>query len=366
LFNQLVFQNVLKYPSLKSLPAVYLQPPSSYLHGFLGLFFDCAFGLFAFAPIWMLLLPAAVVVARHHRRLLIESVLLFLPYLLLVGPRGEWHGGWSPPFRYAIVALPFVALWLLPLLADRRRAGARFLIAGLAALTLALTLLWVAVPGWTYNLAHGRNHLLDHLSSGLGTDMARFFPSSSRMRIAFWIWPPVSLAALCLIWWIPRWRSRSAATWGVAAMLLAPTLAIVAAQHLPLRIVEFEDPWVGKTSGSLYPHIWTTSRARFRGAWTLPAGGTATAPLVAGGERLDLRLELRAPQGAIRECAVEIFSGQELLVSQPLASTGEWQSLDFTDLRWVSSAPLVVKLQGEAVDAGAMGIRLDRALLDWR
>ncbi len=70
-----------------------------------------------------------------------------MPYLVLVAPRSEWYGGWSPPFRYALVALPLLALALVPLLAERRRAGARALLTGLAALTLALTLVWLVAAG---------------------------------------------------------------------------------------------------------------------------------------------------------------------------------------------------------------------------
>ena len=66
----------------------------------------------------------------------------------------------------------------------RERPGAQALLAGLAALTLALTLVWLVFPGWTYNFADGRSYLLDALSGRLGVDAARFFPSSIRPRTA--------------------------------------------------------------------------------------------------------------------------------------------------------------------------------------
>ena len=136
-------------------------------------------------------------VARRQP-VLLDLVVLSLPYGLVIVPRLEWFGGWSPPFRYALVVLPLLALTTVPLLARRRRGGARALLAALAALTLILTVLWVAVPGWTYNFADGRNYLLDHLDARLGVDLARFFPSSVRPRAATWAWPLVTLVAVPL------------------------------------------------------------------------------------------------------------------------------------------------------------------------
>src|SRR6185295_10123676 len=125
--------------------------PVSYLKGGFGLFFDAAYGLFGCAPIWLLLLPALVLLAAWRSRLLLHLAALSLPYLVIVVPRVEWYGGWSPPFRYALIAIPLLGIALAPLLAaGRERAGARALLGGLAALTLVFTLLWVAMPGWTY------------------------------------------------------------------------------------------------------------------------------------------------------------------------------------------------------------------------
>ena len=132
-----------------------------YLTGGLGLFWDAAFGLFACAPIWMIVLPALLLLLVRRSRLPVHLAAVALPYLAIVVPRTEWYGGWSPPFRYALVALPLLALALVPLLGvlrGRRGPGARALLAGLGALTLALTLVWVVVPGWTYSFANGRTY----------------------------------------------------------------------------------------------------------------------------------------------------------------------------------------------------------------
>ena len=47
---------------------------------------------------------------------------------MIVAPRVEWYGGWSPPFRYALIALPLLGLALVPLLrspAGRARGPGR-------------------------------------------------------------------------------------------------------------------------------------------------------------------------------------------------------------------------------------------------
>ena len=98
-------------------------------------------------------------------------------------PRPEWYGGWSPPFRYALIgAAAPRARRGVALRAARGAPAPALLLAGLGALTLVLTLLWIAVPGWTYNFADGRTYLLDHLGERLGADVARLFPSSVRPR----------------------------------------------------------------------------------------------------------------------------------------------------------------------------------------
>ncbi len=108
-YNHLHFGNPLKIHTLDELePTRY--GALDYVLGGLGLFFDAGFGLFAAAPLWLLLLPAAAVLARRGRPLLADLAVLVLPYLLLVLPRPEWYGGWSPPFRYALVALPLLGI----------------------------------------------------------------------------------------------------------------------------------------------------------------------------------------------------------------------------------------------------------------
>jgi len=131
---------------------------------------------------------------------LTDLLICIVPYLAVVSPRREWYGAWAPPFRFGLVLLPLLALILVPLLDRRRRAGARGLVAALGFLALSLLLLWVVVPGWTYNLAVGTNHLIDHLSIRLAADVGRFLPSLVRPRMASWLVPVLGIGAVAFIY----------------------------------------------------------------------------------------------------------------------------------------------------------------------
>lgn len=363
-FNLRVFGNPLKYHAgtLRS----QLWPSSGALEGLAGLSFDCAFGLFSSAPIWMLLLPAMLLgIGRRDRRFL-DFLVIFCPYLLAVSVRPEWFGGWAPPFRYGVVALPFLALWLIPLLASRRGALPRALIAGLAALSLGLALLWLVQPGWTYNLAHGRSHLLDLLAERLGADVARFFPSSTRPRAATWLWPPLALAILSALWWRVKAESRHAVAAGVSAVLLGLAILPWAARDRATRVVEFEDPWVAKSAGQVYPELWVIQRHRFRDGWILPEGGTLTAPVVPGGRRLSLEVRLRAHSEPAAAGRLLLGDGSgRLLAERPLSDSPDWQAVVFDDLWWPAAGRLRLSVR-RLGEGGRPVVILDRADLTWQ
>lgn len=364
LFNRLFFQNPLKYHDIDGLRA-YAQSPLTYLQGFLGLFYDCAFGLFAFAPIWFLILPAALLMWSRHRRVFTDSLLILIPYLMLLAPRGEWFGGWSPPFRYGIIALPFLALWLIPLLSDRKGGGRQFLIAGLAAGTVGLTIVWIVEPGWTYNLAHGRSHLLDYLSSGLKADTARFFPSSTRPRLATWVWPPVTFLASCLLWWVPKRGARTGAALGLCTVLLIPALVASSAQMRHTSVIELEDPWIQPTGGEVHPELWVVYRPRYRGGWILLAGESVSIPVVPGGQRLTLVVELQQPTAAMGPAVLEVRSGEQTLKHRPLQAEGKWRRVRVADLPWEGDSSLVLSIRRRVRGANPE-VLLDRAWLEWQ
>ncbi|HEX2464689.1 MAG TPA: hypothetical protein VHR17_08680, partial [Thermoanaerobaculia bacterium] len=307
LHNQSQFGNPLKVHSMEELD-VTTHPAERYLRGLTGLFFDGAFGLFASAPIWLIVLPAlAVLLARRHR-LMADAAFVVVPYLVFVAPRGEWYGGWSPPFRYGLAFLPLLGIALAQSFIERRRLVARLSIGALGAATLVLALLWVSAPGWTYNFANGSSRVLDHLGSNLGVDVARAIPSYVRPRAASWGGPLAALL-LALAWRLTprqstaggrgRWarprRATAAATAAIGAALLLLSISgvVIAAARVPTKTSEVEDAYVAKSGGELNPPMWTIDRWRYRGAWLLPEGERIVVPVAPGGERVTIELEAR-------------------------------------------------------------------------
>ncbi|MES1244990.1 MAG: hypothetical protein ABUT39_25520 [Acidobacteriota bacterium] len=366
LYNQFVYSNPLKIHSWEE-----IDPQRHtwihYLQGGLGLFWDTAFGLFGCAPVWMLLLPAAVLLLARRSRLLVHLAVLSAPYLLIVAPRTEWYGGWSPPFRYALIALPLLALGLVPLLAGRRGPGARALIAGLATLTLALTLVWVVVPGWTYNFANGRTYPLDHLGERLGEDLARFFPSSVRPRPATWIWPPVSLGLAALAWWLPlRKRSREGSALAGVALAIAGAAALPAvAARMPTRTVEMEDAEVSKSGGHVHPDLWIIERARYRGGWVLRIDETLKAPVNPGGSKVTLALHGEFIRNQPVSFRLDVRAGDRLLAIWTPGRSRVWEKVVLGPFDWPAGEPLVLAAYGPHPPGALNGAILDRVDFHW-
>lgn len=363
LHNQLLYGNPLKIHQWSELePGRYAA--IEYLKGFAGLFFDGAFGLFACAPLWLLLVPAAAWALRRGNPVTFDLAVFSLPYLWVVAPRSEWYGGWSPPFRYALVALPLLAIGLVPLLARRRGGGARALIAALGAATVALTLIWIAVPGWTYSFADGRGWLADLAGLRLGADVARLVPSAIRPRAAGWLAALAVALVAAVAWWRPR-RLRRPAAWGVAGLLLAVGAGVVAAERLPTRIAHFEDPWVSHAGGHLHPGPWVIERRRFRGGWVLPEGASLNAPVVAGGEGVAIRLEVLFVRNRRAPLDLEVRAGPKLLAVWRARDDRSWSTVELGPFRWPEGAPLVLVARDAGGRGRPNGVVLDRAELEW-
>jgi len=372
-YNQLLYSNPLKIHTWQEVDP-YNHGPLSYLDGLVGLLWDAAFGLFGCAPVWLILLPAVLLLALR-RRLLVHLALLALPYLVVVTPRTEWYGGWSPPFRYALIALPLFGLALVPLLARRDgRPGAQALLAGLGALTLALTLVWVVMPGWTYNFADGRTYLLDSLGQRLDLDLARFFPSAIRLRTATWLWPPLSLALVTLVWWLPgrgraradHFGTRAGPLAGVAAVLALAAGLPVAGARVPTHVVELEDPQVRKSGGHLYPDRWVIERALYRGSWVLRVGERIEAPIVPGGRRVRLTLHAQLIRNQPASFALDVLAGDRLLAVWRPGRERVWEAICLGTFDWPPGASLVLAAHGVHPPGALNGVLLDRVDLEWR
>ncbi len=359
-FNLLRFGNPLRHYHWGEID-LFRHSPAEFARGAAGMFYDSAFGLFPCAPIWCLLLPALGLLVRRRSSLLVDLAVVSLPYLLFVAPRIEWYGGWSPPFRYALVFLPLLALCLVPLLEHRSYPPVRTLTFALGAATLVLAVVWVVIPGWTTNFADGRTHLLDEAGVRLDADVARFFPSTVRPRPATWVWLIGSfllIPAGFLAGRSPRRRSRASPSWGVAVLLLLLASLPAAGRRVPTRVVHLEDGFVGKYLGSLYPPPWTLQRPIYTGGWAVPAGGWLVAPVTPGGERVTIEVMARldAENGSGR---LWIGAGDQQLAAWNVAP--KWTTHTLGPIDWPAGERLVIR-GDEAMDGAVI---VDRAEMVW-
>ncbi|MCM2315223.1 MAG: hypothetical protein NDJ92_08735 [Thermoanaerobaculia bacterium] len=262
----------------------------NYLQGTAGMLVDGQAGLLFQAPLWLLGLVAAL----RWRDLGASAKLGLIaaaPYLLLLFPRSEWHGGWSPPLRYVVVFLPLFALLAAHAI---ERITSRGAVIVAAIWSAGLTIHGLAFPTGLFQIATGESVWGRWISSASGADASRLVPSTIRPNVAAAV-AIVVLAAL-VAWSLAR-RSRTAA-WRPSSALVAAVLAIVlttgfAVARRPGERVELEDAHVRHDGGSLYPEEWTVARFRFRGGWSFGEGASASF-LFAGG-RSTLWYSAQAP-----------------------------------------------------------------------
>jgi hypothetical protein len=377
--NQRLFGNALRIHEWQEL-LLYRQPWGSYLAHFLGLFFDVAFGLFAAAPIWMLLLPGLRRTLRdaeagtvRARDLLIAASVLCAPYLVLVASRREWFGGWSPPFRYPLALLPVLSLLAIPAWSDLRQPRARLVVSVLGLTTLGLLVVVVAEPGLAYSFADGRSRLLDVWSGRLGLDLAQWVPSSVRLRAATW-WAPLVATLAMLVVWPSRASStddrvRLPALFGGALILLCAAVALPAlAAAKTTRRVDLESPHVRKDAGHPDPDPWMFDRRRFPEAWVLPEGGAAEADVKAASDLVELRVAGRAIVNHPGALVLQISCGDRLLARIRFDQHDVWQERAAGPLPWEPGCPLVARVPADGVGPPGVvnGVAIDRIELRWR
>ncbi|MDX1383162.1 MAG: hypothetical protein R3190_05920, partial [Thermoanaerobaculia bacterium] len=363
--NAVVFDDPLKGRSWDVLQ-IWAKPPAAFARGLAGIFFDASFGLIPAAPIWLLLAPATVAVFRRHRRLLGYGLLIGAPYLAFVVADAAWYGGWCPPFRYPLLFLPLLATLLVPLLDPPPGAGAKTLLWALLLPTVALAVLWVTVPGWTYNHALGRSHLIDHLSNMVGADVSRFTPSYFRPRLASWLWPLLAVPGAFALWQVRGRRLRRLAFLGAAVAVAALPVAMFAAQRLPTRVLELEDPVGRRGDGPLFPHRWEPTRTAYPGSWRIWDGDRVSWRLVPGSDRFDLELTLYFSHRC-ESAAIELAADDTPLASVPLTEPWRWRTVTVEGLSWpdgATSLGIGLVVEGDGVEGS--DLILDRARLLWR
>ena len=239
-----------------------LQPgaPRAYFAGISGLFIDGAAGFLFQAPFYL-----AVLVALSRWRSTSPAFrtgfIAAIPYLLLLAPRAEWHGGWAPPLRYVVVFLPIFALGIAAVWNQIRGWIPIMALWSAGVVTFGLSYSWRL-----FHIANGESVVGEALSTILRSDISRMIPSLIRYNLAV-IPALVVLVAVILV--VRRFAIPVAVTTGVASLVAA--LALQAGMR-PASTVHFEDAHVHKEGGKLVPEIYTIARFLYQGGWELHTG----------------------------------------------------------------------------------------------
>jgi hypothetical protein len=236
----------------------------NFARGAFGTMLDAQAGLLFQAPLFFVAL-LALLSMRELPSPLKTGLVAAIPYLLLLFPRSEWHGGWAPPLRYLVVFLPIFAL-AAALLVDRISTAA---LAAIAVATALLALHGVAFPPRLFHIENGESATGESLSRMYAADFSRLLPSFIRMNEAARIASVVLLAIAALV--IASRFVRIPIRFGRVAIAVATLLlaAGFAAGLQPGSRVDFEDAHVEHTGGELYPPLWTVARFAYRGGWLL-------------------------------------------------------------------------------------------------
>ncbi|MGK2856582.1 MAG: hypothetical protein ACSLFQ_05190 [Thermoanaerobaculia bacterium] len=245
----------------------------NYLLGVGGMLVDGQAGLLFQAPLWLLGL-AALIRWRDLGAGAKIGIIAAAPYLLLLVPRSEWHGGWSPPLRYVVVFLPLFALLAASAI---ERISSRGAVIAAAVWSAGLTLHALAYPTGLFQIATGESVWGRWLSRAWEVDASRLVPSTIRPNVAAVV---AVLAVVILAGWIAARGSRPAG-WRPSSALVAAALAVLlttgfAVARTPGERVELEDAHVRHDGGALYPEQWTVARFRFRGGWSFEEGASAS------------------------------------------------------------------------------------------
>lgn len=195
-----------------------LVPDSAraYPIGLFGLALDGAAGIAFQAPLYLF---GLIALARWRSmpegfRLGMASSAL---YVLALVPRSEWHGGWSPPLRYIVFLVPFLAL------------GAAALYERIAPAPLAIVSVWTvglvihgaSYPWRLFHIANGENVAGEWLSKVYHSDFSRLFPSFIRPNVAALaasVLLVVALIVFSLSRAIARDQGNDLAKWAFAAL----------------------------------------------------------------------------------------------------------------------------------------------------
>ena len=245
---------------------------------------------------------------------------------------------------------------------------------GLFNLLTGMYLLWAISGGFSSGFMGSRSGMLlstgmlaGILALGVGIHMTK--PTAERLaslgsHVASLEGPPApdDLAEMDRL----RGKLRAALRIGSALLLAALAAIPLAAHRVPTHVIELEDSHVDKAGGELYPEAWVPYRPRFRGGWRMVAGDSVSMPIVAGGTRLAIDVELMVAAGTDEPGQLSLRTADRELAVRSIDAVRGWQTVTFHGLEWADGATLAVRLVSRDLDSDAEStVILDRVTLLW-
>ena len=209
----------------------------NWLQGIAGLLVSPGRGLFLYAPVLLLALPAAPTLWHRHRLTAGLVYAIVIGHVLLYGKWFMWHGGYAWGPRFMLPAVPFLVLGLLPVIPWAQRSARR------RGVLIALVVLsgLLQVLGLSVHFELFQTRLLD-------TGLPLFAPITffdPRYSPLIGQWKFLRLEHLDFVW-----VAQNRVDWGLLAVLLVGSVLLGWLLMRTARTAAAPVPDIGGLAGS--------------------------------------------------------------------------------------------------------------------
>ena len=167
------------------------------LKGMVVLFFDRQMGLFAYAPVYILIFTGAALLYRQKRGLLYTLSALFIPVYLMASAWNDWGVGSSSP-RYFLPVFFIFAYLLMPVIVYSGKRPGQIILQALILWTGLISAAIAMIPWFRWDKTGTENWILSIISRLVHFDFSNLFPSFNYGRntvIQFIVWALAVLLA---------------------------------------------------------------------------------------------------------------------------------------------------------------------------
>ena len=181
-----------------------LQFGTYFLKGLLVYLFDRQIGLFSYAPVYLLFIPGIYFLYKGNRGVLMDFLIIFLPYYFMTAAYPYWGWGSSSP-RYLLAVIFVLVAAVSVTLKEMRSAAAKVIFYSLAAVSGAISFIVSCLPWFRWDMTGHENWIVYFLSSFTKLDFTVIFPSLINISahtvyaLTFWILAAGAVAAVYIL-----------------------------------------------------------------------------------------------------------------------------------------------------------------------